>query len=152
MQNPPVVPGPFLPLTTAVRSPSLRQRRLPPGFAPIPGVDVPPDSASTFDLSRFVWLNGSKLFAYAAASAKVVDAPAGADNYRVYLSIRNVDAVAVLYVDFGQAASANSECVLQPGEIRAFDAVIPQDDIYIAGSAGGNASISYSNKTIPSPP
>lgn len=151
MDNPPVIPGPFYPLIDAVRSPLNRQRRLPAGLASIPGVGVPPGSNSTYDLSRFVWLNGSKVFAYSGTSVKVVDAPPAANNYRVFLSIRNTDAAATLYVDFGQDASALSECILAPGEVRAFDAVIPQDDIYLFGSGAGNASISYANMTIPSP-
>lgn len=145
---PPIVPGPFLVPVPTAQSPTQRQRRLP--MLQVPGAGVPDASTSQFDLTRFVWLNGTKVFAYNnIASQKIVDAPAGANNFRQYLSIRNDDATQTLYVDFGQDASALSGIALLPGEVIAYDAVIPQDDIYVFGTGAGSVSVLYGNISLP---
>lgn len=110
---------------------------------------VPLDAVPNFDLSRFVWLNGTKVFVYSPVSAKIVDQPAGANLFRQYLMIRNDDAADTLFIDFGQNASALSGVSLLPGEIIAYDAVVPQDDVYVFGAVGGNVSVLYGNITIP---
>lgn len=144
---PPVNPGPFLIPVPTAQTPSARQRRLP--LMQIPGGSTPPGSVSQFDMSRFVWLNGTKVFAYAAASQKIVDAPPGQGNVRNYLCIRNTSTTQTLYVDYGQDASALSGIALLPGETIAYDAEIPQDDIYVFGSGAGSVAVLYSNFTLP---
>jgi len=144
---PPVVPGPFYDAEPAYQGPP-RTKRTVRAYQ-YTGATVPPDSVSQFDLSRFVWLNGTKVFSYAAASQKIVDAPAGENIYRQYLSIRNDSATQTLYVDFGQDASLLSGIALLPGEVIAYDAVIPQDDVYVFGSGAGSVSVLYGNTTLP---
>lgn len=148
-QFPPVIPGPFLDPITAARSPLDALKRNRRTLQYTPGQSVPLNSSSNYDLTRFVWLQGTKVFGYGVASIKIVDAPAGANNYRQYLSIRNDSATETLYVDFGQDATLLSGIALLPGEVIAYDAVIPQDDLYVIGSGAGNVSVLYGNITLP---
>lgn len=150
MNNPPVTRNPplnLIPSIVGYGDVRGRKNYSPMVFA---GSGAVPDNAvPNFDLSRFVWLNGTKVFVYSPVSIKIVDQPAGANLFRQYLMIRNDDAADTLFVDFGQNASALSGVSLLPGEIIAYDAVVPQDDVYVFGAVGGNVSVLYGNITIP---
>lgn len=65
---------------------------------------------------------------------------------RNWLTLRNTAAAGIIYVDFGQQASANSPIAVQPGQTILFDVVVPQDDLYAFGSVALlGLSFSYSN-------
>lgn len=67
-------------------------------------------------------------------------------NKRNFLALRNPAAVGIVYIDFGQSASANSTIAVGPGQTLLFDEVVPQDDLYCFGSAAGlTISFAYSN-------
>lgn len=132
-----------------------RQSRLPGVVAP-PGLIMPPTASgpalsqnTVVDMARFATLNGTKFVSVGTTSVLAVSAPA-ANTARNSLMIRNPNAVAVLYVDFGQSATANSVVSLQPGEIMLFDAVVPQDDVYVlSDTAASVASLAWSSFALP---
>jgi hypothetical protein len=103
------------------------------------GVAVPPGSPQTFSLQKVAALNGTRLFAVTTASRKVLDAPS---TYRNFLLIRNSSSgAATVFIEFGDDASSNSAVALLQNEIILFDAVVPQDDIYVIGSIAGQISV-----------
>jgi hypothetical protein len=80
-------------------------------------------------------------------SALVLTQP---DTYRNFLAIRNPNAVAVLYISFGSAASTNSVFRIAPNIMLLFDSVVPQDDIYVlSDTAASQIAIAYSTVAIP---
>lgn len=72
------------------------------------------------------------------------------DVRRNLLGFRNTNAAggADLYVDFGKPPSAQSWLVIPPTGIIMFDAVVPQDDVWVNGSAV-NWSVAFIYSTIP---
>ena len=77
---------------------------------------------------------GSVLFLYS---------PQGKRNF---LAIRNTSATANIYLDFNKDATVNSVFKISPGGTILFDAVVPQDDLYmISDTAGATFSFNYSN-------
>ena len=137
---PPIDPGPFLPPWPGVDSPRL-SRPIPvsPPYSGGGGVSIPPGTPETFSTQKTAVLNGSRIFAVMTASQKVLDAPS---TYRNFLLIRNSSTAAtVVYIDFGGDASLNSAIRLAQNEIILFDAVVPQDDLYVIGDAAGQISV-----------
>ncbi|MGV0999706.1 MAG: hypothetical protein ACOYBQ_10300 [Fluviibacter sp.] len=84
------------------------------------------------------------------ASQKIIDAPV---SYRNMLAFRNVNAVANIFIQFGSDASQRSVFRLTPNTMILFDAVVPQDDIYVlADLAGQFVSVAYSTIALPEMP
>lgn len=81
-------------------------------------------------------------------SEKVLDQP---NNYRNLLIIRNPNAVAILYAQFGGEASAlESAIVIAPGIMVLLDSVVPQDDLWIVSdTASSRVNIAYANLDLP---
>lgn len=70
---------------------------------------------------------------------------------RVYLFIANTSAAGILYVNFGNAATAlNGIPILPNFGFLEYNFVIPQDDIYIVASVAGPVAgiMTYSNDNI----
>jgi hypothetical protein len=108
---------------------------------------VPPGSPQTYSLQGVATMQGTRVFPVTAASVKVLDAPA---TYRNFLLIRNSSAGAVtVFIEFGTDATLNSAVALLQNEIILFDAVVPQDDIYVIGSAPGQISVLVSVIDLP---
>lgn len=145
---PPIQPGPFLPLTPYVSgTPNLRRPVLPyvsPQDAG--GLAVSPDSVPTYSYQAAAIINGSKLINVTTESQKVIDQP---NTVRNLLIIRNTDAAAVVNVEFGAPATALSAIQLQPGETILFDAVVPQDDLYLIADVACVVSVMFSNIALP---
>jgi hypothetical protein len=63
---------------------------------------------------------------------------------RVYLIIQNLDAAAILFVGFGSRPTTTFGIrVLALGNYEPF--VVPQNDVWLTGSAPGTAVIAYAN-------
>jgi len=69
---------------------------------------------------------------------------------RVYLLLVNTSPLNLIYVAFGQAASVlNGVPLMLNFGFWEFDAVVPQDDVYIIGGAAATTGVLvYSNKAI----
>ena len=78
-------------------------------------------------------------------SFKFLDQPIGKRNL---LSFRNASATQTLYIDFNSQATTGSWLALAAGAIILFDAVVPQDDLYVISSAAGGV-LSYAYSTYP---
>ena len=100
------------------------------------------DTVSVREVYRYASVNSLSV-AVGTTSFKFLDQPIGKRNM---LGFRNASTgTQVLYVDFNAAASTGSWLALQPGTILLFDAVVPQDDLYVISSAaGGLLSYMYS--------
>jgi hypothetical protein len=94
---------------------------------------------------QYAWIT-TEQFAVGLTSIQTILEPV---NFRNFLAIRNASASATgdIYIDFGRAASvANSWLRLQQNEMVLFDAVVPQNDVYvIADEADCSVVIAYSN-------
>lgn len=141
MNNPPVIPGPFLePWPTRDNPQSFRPAR--PNF-PIQGgggVSVPPGSTAVYSVDFAAVFNGTKVFPVTTDSELILSAP---NTYRNLLYIRNSGA-AVIFIDFGQDATTTSIARLEPNEQLLFDTRVPQDDIYVIGAAPSTVSVAFS--------
>lgn len=138
-QFPPFEQGPFVepwPLDMPARG----ARRLRNAMRTVP-LGTPPVRTP----ERYAVFNGTKVFPATLASVNILQAP-GPNEYRNALAIRNPNAAGTdIYIDFGSDASTNSICKLAPDEVWFFDAVVPQDDIYVIAVGGtGFVSIAYS--------
>jgi len=146
---PPVHPGPFLDPWPGGRGPRLTRPRAE-GFPSQAGggLLVPPGTPQTFTQQAIAQIGGTKVFPVSTASQKIVDAPS---SYRNYLLIRNSSATdtAVIYIDFGADATLNSAVILAQNEVILFDAVVPQDDIYVIGNEAGQVSVMWSVIQLP---
>jgi hypothetical protein len=138
---PPIDPGPFLQPNWTGNAPQTRliqQQRLPVQGGG--GVSIPSNSLLTASLDFVAKLNGSLVFPVTIESQLALSAP---PTYRNLLYIRNSGA-AVIFVEFGATASADSTARLEPNEQLMFDTRVPQDDIYVIGAAPSQVSISFS--------
>lgn len=79
-------------------------------------------------------------------SVKFLDQPIGKRNL---LSFRNASTSSqVLYIDFNSQATTGSWLALQAGALILFDAVVPQDDLYVICSGTGGV-LAYAYSTFP---
>jgi len=78
-------------------------------------------------------------------SIKFLDQPIGKRNL---LSFRNASATQTLYIDFNSQATTGSWLALSAGALILFDAVVPQDDLYVISSASGG-QLAYAYSTYP---
>lgn len=79
-------------------------------------------------------------------SIKFLDQPIGKRNL---LSFRNASTTGqTLYIDFNSQATAGSWLAISAGTIILFDAVVPQDDLYVISSAVGG-QLAYAYSTFP---
>jgi hypothetical protein len=53
-----------------------------------------------------------------------------------------------LYIDFNSQATTGSWLAITAGQIILFDAVVPQDDLYVISSAAGG-QLAYAYSTFP---
>lgn len=145
---PPIDPGPHLPLWPGHPMPRLARPQMnTPPYPGGGGLTVPQGSPQTFSLQGVAVMTGTRVFPVTTASVKILDAPT---TYRNFLLIRNSSAGAVsVLIDFGTDATLNSAVLLLQNEIILFDAVVPQDDIYVIGSAPGQISVLVSVIELP---
>lgn len=68
-------------------------------------------------------------------------------NTRIYLMIQNTLAANILYAQFGNQADINA-VQIQPGGNWLFDAVVPQNDLYLFSAAAGTVLVAYVNADI----
>ena len=82
-------------------------------------------------------------FTVGTTSIKFLDQPIGKRNM---LGFRNASTGAQnLYIGFGAQATTNNWLKITPGQLILFDAVVPQDDLYlISDTAGATFSYAYS--------
>lgn len=79
-------------------------------------------------------------------SIKFLDQPIGKRNM---LSFRNASAAGqTLYIEFNAQATTSAWLALTAGTIILFDAVVPQDDLYVISSAAGG-QLAYAYSTFP---
>jgi hypothetical protein len=79
-------------------------------------------------------------------SIKFLDQPIGKRNL---LSFRNASTSGqILYIDFNSQATTGSWLALAAGSIILFDAVVPQDDLYVISSAA-SGQLAYAYSTYP---
>ena len=79
-------------------------------------------------------------------SVKFLDQPIGKRNM---LGFRNASTgTQVLYIDFNSQATTGAWLSIAAGQIILFDAVVPQDDLYVIASASG-AQLAYAYSTFP---
>ena len=84
-------------------------------------------------------------FTVGTTSVKFLDAPIGKRNA---LGFRNASTgTQNLYIGFGAQATTNNWMKLVPGQVVFFDAVVPQDDLYVIADASG-AIFSYAYSTF----
>lgn len=70
-----------------------------------------------------------------------------APNKRIYLMIQNIDLVNQLFIGFGVVPSSKIGITLNAGGSIIFDAVVPQDDIFVAASVDGTLGLlTYCNQ------
>lgn len=124
----------------------------------IPGTPVPGGVASSAVGGAVTWVALAHQYAglinivapVGLVSAKIIDQP---PSYRNFLLLRNPDAAAKLYIQFGSDATTNSSLCLLPGVMVLFDMVVPQDDLYcLSDTAGKVLSLSYSTIQLPERP
>ena len=148
-QMPPIDPGPFLPVWPGRPMPRLSRPAIQtPPYPGGGGISVPPTAPQTYSLQGVATFQGTRLFTVQTASQKVLDAPA---SYRNMLMMRNSSAPggANIFIEFGTDATLGSVIRLAPNEIILFDAVVPQDDIYVIGDAVGGLSVLVSVISLP---
>jgi hypothetical protein len=84
-------------------------------------------------------------FTVGTTSIKFLDAPIGKRNM---LGFRNASSgTQNIFVSFGAQASTSAWLKLTPGQLVLFDAVVPQDDLYVIADAAG-AVIAYAYSTF----
>lgn len=115
-----------------------------PGNAP-PVNGVPVQVTWVASAHQYAWVT-TQQFAVGLASILTITEPV---NFRNFLAIRNASssATADIYIDFGRPASVSDSWLrLQKDEMVLFDAVVPQNDVYvICDEAGGSVVVAYSN-------
>ena len=80
------------------------------------------------------------------ASFKFLDQPIGKRNL---LGFRNSSTgTQNIFIGFGGNATTGSWMKIPPGSLVLFDAVVPQDDLYVIAD-GASASLSYAYSTFP---
>jgi hypothetical protein len=78
-------------------------------------------------------------------SIKFLDAPIGKRNM---LGFRNASTgTQNLYIGFGAQATTSNWMKITPGQLVLFDAVVPQDDLYVIADAAG-ATFAYAYSTF----
>jgi hypothetical protein len=78
-------------------------------------------------------------------SIKFLDAPIGKRNM---LGFRNASSGSQnLYIGFGAQATTSNWMKLTPGQLVLFDAVVPQDDLYVISDAA-SATFAYAYSTF----
>ena len=78
-------------------------------------------------------------------SIKFLDAPIGKRNA---LGFRNASTgTQNLFIGYGAQATTNNWMKLVPGQVVYFDAVVPQDDLYVISDAAG-ATLTYAYSTF----
>jgi len=78
-------------------------------------------------------------------SIKFLDAPIGKRNM---LGFRNASSgTQNLFISFGAQATTSNWLKLTPGQLVLFDAVVPQDDLYVISDAAG-ATFAYAYSTF----
>lgn len=103
----------------------------------------PSGSVQVRDENHYANVISLSLAMATVGSVKFLDSPQGKRNF---LAIRNTSSTANLYLDFNRDATANSTIKITPGATILFDAVVPQDDLYMYNDAvNGAFSYSYSN-------
>jgi len=84
-------------------------------------------------------------FTVGTTSIKFLDAPIGKRNA---LGFRNASTgTQNLYIGFGAQATTSNWMKIVPGQLVYFDAVVPQDDLYVIADAAG-AIFSYAYSTF----
>jgi hypothetical protein len=79
-------------------------------------------------------------------SIKFLDQPIGKRNL---LSFRNASTAGqILYIEFNAQATTGAWLALTAGTIILFDAVVPQDDLYVISSAA-SGQLAYAYSTYP---
>lgn len=79
-------------------------------------------------------------------SIKFLDQPIGKRNL---LSFRNASTAGqILYIEFNAQATTSAWLALTAGTIILFDAVVPQDDLYVIASAA-SGTLAYAYSTYP---
>jgi len=117
-----------------------------------PAVGAPQTAQFSFDGQT---INARETYRYASlqdialtvgtTSIKFLDAPIGKRNM---LGFRNASTgVQNLYIGFGAQASTNNWMKITPGQIVLFDAVVPQDDLYVIAD-GAAAIFCYAYSTF----
>jgi hypothetical protein len=119
----------------------------PPPVSPLPaGVQRAAEVAQVFDPQHFAEIiDGNFVVPQigVGAAVRVLERPPVRRNL---LAIRNTSVGANVLIGFGIQASASSTFILAPGQTLMFDAVVPQNDVYlIADAAAATASVAYSN-------
>jgi hypothetical protein len=106
------------------------------------GIFVPGDVANVRLNYQYASLVTASL-TVGTTSIKFVDQPIGKRNL---LGFRNASTSSqVLYIDFNSQATTGSWLAITAGQIILFDAVVPQDDLYVISStAGGQLAYAYS--------
>lgn len=115
--------------------------------APLPGYEIPAPASIRDELRYANFIN--QALSIGAVSTRVLLRPPS-NTRRVYLMIINTDPIDLLFVTFGQDATALNGVPLQMNfGFWEFDAVVPQDDLYlIGGAAAVSAVLVYANKGI----
>ena len=109
------------------------------------GIFVPGEVANVRENYRYASLVTASL-GVGTTSIKFVDQPIGKRNL---LSFRNASTGGqVLYIDFNSQATTGSWLAITAGQIILFDAVVPQDDLYVISSAAGG-QLAYAYSTFP---
>jgi hypothetical protein len=107
-----------------------------PGYASTVAITDPYRFSSIVDLSIVT----------TTASVKFLDQPIGKRNT---LGFRNASTTnQVIYIGFGGNASTSSWLQINPGSIILFDAVVPQDDLYVISDVAGGV-LAYVYSTYP---
>jgi len=88
-------------------------------------------------------------FSQGVPSARILVAPPP-NTRRAFLFIVNTHAIQILFVNFGDVASALNGIPVNPGNgAIGFDAFVPQDDIYLAANGAATTGVLvYSNKGV----
>lgn len=120
------IDAPASPQNFPARPLQLRQGRYRPGDQVGPRAEI-------FDESKYVRLNGTIYTPVPNGSSALVLPES--NQLRNFLGLRNSSAAAIVYVEFGTAASANSWLALTAGQIVLLDTAVPQDAVYAFGSA-----------------
>lgn len=138
-------------LPGVVRGPLSNFINAPAGsaLAPTSGVLMPPATQTgVFDPHHYAQVNSTSIpVPTTATQTPFLTQPA---TLRNMLAMRNPNATANIFIDFGQSASALSTIRIAPGQTLLFDEVVPQDDLYcFADAAAATLSFAYSNIVRP---
>ena len=104
----------------------------------------PTGSLNTRDENHYAFIVSLAATMVNIGSINFLTTPQGRRNF---LAIRNTSATANIYLDFGKDATTNSVFKIAANGTLLFDAVVPQDDLYMIGD-GINASFSYNYSNI----